>query len=584
MTKRTMPFVFLVMMVGLLAPQRTLPRNLNIFLMYTDDQRWDTLCVGPHGLTEICALPAEDHPMPFIEEIAADGQLFTNAFASTPNCCPARASLLSGGFYAHHHGVLTNDRPNGSVYDFVDTTTLATLLQEQGYKTALIGKYMNRYQEYVDENGLYVPPGWDLFLAFYNTVETEIGPYRFVEGSSTPTSSSTGVFVDVNDGTYLADYMRARAIQFINDNCCDTPIFLFFSTHGPHPPAVPAPRHTAEGLYADFVYRDRSWGEEDLSDKPAYVQREDLYWTPGLDDTLHVDMLRSLQALDEAAEAIISTFNQLGEGSQTVMLFGSDNGYLWQEHKTVGKRKPYEESIRVPLILHLPGFAPSEIEALVSPNIDLGPTILDIAGVYPAGVTFDGRSLLPLVQDPNTPWRAALLLETYAVADAPAWTGIRTSEYKYVEYVTGERELYDLAADPYEMENKVRDPAYAAVVADMAAGMRSLGIGLFILTQNFPDPQTADLPTGYLGQDYSFQLFARGGLTPYIWNYYQDAAYCTGDLPPGLTVSAEGLINGAPSETGVWEFCVQVQDSSVSPQPGNTQPQAVILKVSLAAQ
>ncbi|MEW5987482.1 MAG: sulfatase-like hydrolase/transferase, partial [Chloroflexota bacterium] len=564
----------------------------NVIVILTDDQRWDTLCANQYGMSAICQLPAPDRPMPVVEsELIANGVLFTNALSTNPACCPARASLLSGGFHSHHTNVLSNRLPNGSVQQFTDTTTIATLLQQQGYQTALIGKYLNGYTALVDEGTGegYVPPGWDSFYGSY-IQEDWLASLEFVVGSSTAEGPGTGIIQAITDGTYLTDYERDRALDFINTTCpgqsCAAPFFLYLSLEAPHDPATPAARHAA--LFTDVIYQERGWGElpdDDLTDKPLHVQNNGPTWTPGADDAFHQDQLRSLRAVDEAVAAILDTLEQKNLLSNTVIIFASDNGYLWGEHKLEGKFTPYEESIRVPLVIRKDGVAPHLEDALVSLNLDLGPTILELAQVTPIGS--DGDSLLPLLNDPSLPWRDSLLLERFSdggesAPDLPSWTGIRTADnWKYIEYAAGERELYDLTADPYELNSQHANPAYATVLANLAADLSQLSPGVVILDDSLPDPQTIDLPGATLNQPYDFQFYARGGNGQYVWSVFLDTGNCTGSLPAGLSLGADGHLTGSPTQAGAWEVCIQVADTSQSPQPGNSRPQAYVKKYRL---
>ncbi len=569
-------------------PEGPLGEPPNIVVVLTDDQRWDTLCGGPEELAEICQLPPEEHPMPTVEALMAQGVAFSNAFATNPTCCPSRASLLSGGFYSHHTNVLTNEPPIGGAQLFSDTVSIATLLQEQGYQTALIGKYLNGYEQLVaDLQEAYIPPGWDRFVVPIVRSPDWMSYFEIVIGSSTFDAPGTGRQIIVDRGIYATDYERTQALRFINDTCqfqsCEAPFFLLLSVPAPHEPAIPAPRHA--DLYPDYAYRDRGWGEQpdgDLTDKPVYVQASGEGWSPGEEDELHRNQLRSLKAVDEALQAIVQTLSRKGLLSTTVLIFASDNGHLWGEHKLEGKFKPYEESIRVPLIIRVPGIAPRQEAKLVSVDLDLGPTILEMAGVSP--LASDGMSLLPLLSDPEVPWRDALLLEHFGgLGIIPTWAGIRTEDqWKYVEHTTGEVELYDLQSDPYELESKHLDPEYADRMAALAARLQQLGRGVAIRTDNLPDPQKLALPNGFVGEFYNFQLVAWGGNGEYLWSIRLDEEGCAQEVPPGLVLEASGLLTGTPTQGGFWQFCVKVEDTSQSPQPGNTRPQEYILLFNLA--
>ncbi|MBI1801075.1 MAG: lamin tail domain-containing protein, partial [Chloroflexi bacterium] len=271
----------------------------------------------------------------------------------------------------------------------------------------------------------------------------------------------------------------------------------------------------------------------------------------------------------------------------TVIIFGSDQGVFWGEHQipTGDKYMPYEETLRAPLIMLYPNAAHAVVEQMVALDLDVAPTILEVAGVSPG--SSDGMSLLPLVNDPNAAWRDRLLFQggfgfQYGVS---TWAAIRTPDnWKYVEYTTGEKELYHLDAtdDPYELQSKDKDPLYQSMLNTLAGELAQLNRGIAVRSDNMSEPLTGTLPAGTAGQPYSFTLMAWGGNGTYLWSYDGGDVGCGGALPPGLTVNANGLLNGTPSRTGQWKFCVQVQDNSISPQPGNGRPQIHITQVSLS--
>jgi len=560
-------------------------RPWNIVLIMTDDQRWDTLCGGEGQLSEICQLPIEERPMPTIENLMTEGVVFTNAFVTAPICCPSRASLISGGYYAHHTNVLENGWPNGGAAEFADTVTIGTLLQDRGYKTAIIGKYLNQYHKLWGGDEPYIPPGWDNFTVRVGEALSSLEePYYFVIGSSSSTEPGTGVVETIDDGTYITDYIREKALDFIDEICqgqgCDSPFFLFFTPEAPHRPAIPPPRHA--DLFSDFIYRERGWGEQpdgNVSDKPIYVQRAAESWIPDEEDELYRNQLRSLRAVDEAISAIIMRLEEKHLLEETVFIITSDNGVLWGEHKLTNKMKPYEECIRVPLIVKIPGIEPRNEEKLVSVDLDVAPTVLELAGVR--GVGSDGMSLWPLIVDPDLEWRHELLIQQFGRV-VPTWAAIRTDDnWKYVEYVTGERELYDLGEDPFELNSKHGEPEYENIMADLARRLQGLGRGLAITRDNLPNPQTYRLPTGVPGQPYSFQLGAWGGNGDYTWSLHIEQPACGQALPPGLELAEKGVIAGTPSQAVRRYFCLKVEDTSESPQPGNDRPQSHIERFSL---
>lgn len=414
----------------------------NIVLIVTDDQRWDTLSY-----------------MPVVNELlVAHGVTFTNAFVTTPLCCPSRASILTGQ-YAHHHGVQLNGYP-GAIFSFDDSVTLATMLSGAGYTNGLFGKYLNAYDLYVDELGYpYVPPGWDSWFAFVARDDIEAYYYGY-----TVNDDGAIVAYDFDENDYSTDVLAEEAAAFID--AANEPFFAHISTWAPHSWPVPAQRHA--GMFDGIApWRPLSFNEPDVSDKPVWVHS-----LPPLDearvDTLRQGQLETLRAVDDLVRIIMATLADRGLLDKTAVIFTSDNGNHWGEHRWLRKGAPYEESIRVPLIVRPPAGnaslnVPSTVSSLVL-NLDLAPTILDIAGVtLPYPLSLDGRSLREVG---SADWRTHFTIEAWHGESYPInnWVGLRTSRWKFVRHETGEAELYDLLQDPYELENHIGRPEASAIV------------------------------------------------------------------------------------------------------------------------
>lgn len=427
------------------------PVRPNVILILTDDQRWDSL-----------------QEMPIIRDrLMPQSIVFNNAFATTPLCCPSRASILTG-LYAFRHGVLTNGGPLGGAGNFNDARTLATELKRQtNYATGYIGKYLNGYFSLSP----YIPPGWDSWQAvsIYRTAE-----YKMYFDYSI---NEDGVIVDYGlaESDYSTDVFVQRAVDFITAPR-ETPYFLHLGLYGPHNPQVPAPRHA--GLYADYdPPRPPNFNEEDISDKPAWLAE-----LGPLDiervDGIQRDTLETLQSVDDAVGTILDTLESTGQISNTVVILTSDNGFAMGEHRIVGKLCPYDECLRVPLVIRHPTVAPTVVNRLVL-NIDLPATIATIAGIQNGYGFIDGVSLSKLLT-PGFTWRSDFLIENWnnpggdLGALIPDYKGVRTAQWKYVEYGTGEMELYDLVNDPYELENVVDDPDNAATLAALQARLDEL--------------------------------------------------------------------------------------------------------------
>ena len=273
------------------------------------------------------------------------------------------------------------------------------------------------------------------------------------------------------------------------------------------------------------------------------------------DDATVRKQLSSLQAVDRSVGAIFDRIEQMGKLDRTVFIYTSDNGYLWGEHRCWAKGRPYEESLRVPFVLVMPGIQPRSDDHLVVANLDIGPTILELAE---NARTTDGLSLVPILRNSDAPWRGDFLIEnfgfTFLDGRGYLWAGLRTKdqdgEWKYVEYGGGEKELYDLVNDPYEAENLSLDPAHQETMAELAAKLdASRGLAIYDVAA----------PQGIVGEKYTFQITARGGKQPYSWSIVK------GILPQGLTFDEHaGLISGTPAKVETREIAVEVRDSSVS--------------------
>ena len=500
---------------------------LNVVVIKTDDQRWDTLWA-----------------MPLVQEhLVRRGVLFRNAFVSSPLCCPERASFLAGGFHTHNTGVLTNELPNGGALKFFDTDTLPVRLQRAGYRTAMIGKYLNDYVLLQP----YIPPGWTTFIQA--TGGTDWTVYPATIGSSTPDAPAQGVEVQMSQ--YLTDFLQAQAVNFIREADA-SPFFLYLAPFAPHTPAIPAPDDAA--LFANYLYRARGYKEDDVSDKP-YGQDSIPRYDTALRDALHRRQLQSLQAVDRAVGAVVQELERRGQLEQTLLVFTSDNGYLWGEHWQEGKVQPFEESIRVPLVVRMPGVLPREDARLIVANLDVPTTIFEVAGI-PRTDT-DGQSLWPLLLDPQREWRSEFLIESYSAHKKWFWAGLRTDRYKYVEYATGPKMLFDLLQDTYELQNQIDNPAVQSLVQTLAARLDTLK-GLAVIS---PPP-----PPGTVGLHFAWQLAAWGGAQPYLW------ALVEGSLPPGLTLERDTeRVAGTPTQAGTFSTRIQATDASVSPYSGGPQ-------------
>jgi N-acetylglucosamine-6-sulfatase len=422
----------------------------NFILILTDDQDEASLAHMP----KVQAL------------LVKQGISFSQAFVTTPLCCPSRASILRGQ-YSHNHQVLHNLTARGGYARFHElgneTSTLATWLDDAGYETMLIGKYLNGYQGAGQQRD-YIPPGWDAWASW----NPNPGLYYDYKLNYNRTLSSYDQ--EVND--YSTDVFSSFALQFLEKQARgNAPFFLYINPLAPHTTraapepwtAIPAPRHV--GAFADLTMPlSPSFNEADVSDKARRV-RDLPPLTPeqiGATERVYRSRLQSLLAVDDMVEAIVKKLESLGKLDSTYILFTSDNGFHVGEHRAFqGKELPYEEDLHVPFVLRGPGIPPHETRDQLVLNLDIAPTLADLAkATIPSFV--DGRSLAPLFLETlpeNFSWRQAFLFEAWRnLKDDTlvlSYQGIRTETEKYIAwaYPENETELYDLVQDPYELES-----------------------------------------------------------------------------------------------------------------------------------
>jgi N-acetylglucosamine-6-sulfatase len=415
----------------------------NIVVVQTDDQRWDTL----QWMSNVQ------------QSLVSQGVSFTNSFVNSPGCTPSRATFLTGE-YAHHHGVVSVWSPPLIGHD---SSTIATWLHSAGYKTGMFGKYLNTYSGYCTTTSCYIPPGWDEWHAF--NVQASYN-YDLIENGVIVHYGSTAA-------DYSTDVLKNKTIDFIQSsiqNSNGRPFFAYLATHGPHGDLsgfpTPAPRHN--NLFLGIApWRPVSYDEEDMSDKStvfstlpraSQVISGGFFTYGSFADAIRRKHLEAIQSIDEAVRDIVTTLKNMGEDQDTVIVFTSDNGLGWGEHRNWGwKGMPHDESIRVPLVIRYPRLitSPRQEIHLVS-NTDLAPTLAELAGTQPTTV-IDGKSFVPFLRGESIPsWRTYFLVEEGDIINSVPGTtfySIRTDAWKYVQYATGEEELFDLTNDPYEMNS-----------------------------------------------------------------------------------------------------------------------------------
>jgi len=384
------------------------PERPNILLILTDDQRArGTLAV-----------------MPKTRRIfQRAGTKYLNAVATTPVCCPSRASILSGR-YAHNHGVTHNhaagqfDRPH----------TVQKVLGDHGYGTAIAGKFLNYWTG--------PPPDFDRWATFQQ-------PPRYLDA----VFDIDGAIQQVPG--YSTTFIERMSLEFLDhfEHSDSDPWFLQVSPFAPHGPALPESRYS-ETSVPDWVGSPAT-GEADVSDKPPYIRRADN--SREAVERFRAGQLRTLMSVDDLVANLFAELDRLGEREDTLAFFLSDNGVLWYEHGARGKSMPYDPSVRLPLLARWPGHLGAGIrDRRIAGNIDIAATIYDALGIQP-GYRVDGRSLL-------TSDRRFIFLEHTPGREGgiPAWNAIWTPEKTYVRYVDGRREYYG-PNDPWQLTNLYND-------------------------------------------------------------------------------------------------------------------------------
>jgi arylsulfatase A-like enzyme len=384
--------------------------------------------------------------MPVVKSrLMAAGATFDNAFVTQSLCCPSRATALRGQ-YSHNHSITANDLPDGGAELFrrrgLDESTFATWLQDSGYRTGLVGKYLNHTEK------RYIPPGWDEWYGM-------IGP------ASDHALNQNGNIRRYSRETLMTEVYKDRSLDFLRratDEDSDPPFLLWAGTYAPHLPADYG-EDAAESYKNTPLPKPPSFNEDDVSDKPEWVRNKPRL-TPEEVSTLqeqHRDRLRSLRDVDEMVGDILALLEDRGELENTYVVFTTDNGLQSGQHRLIKKSTPYEEAAGVPLVVRGPGVPAGVVRDQLVINNDFAPTFADWAGVDPPGFV-DGRSLAPVLRSAppaDSAWRTAILNEHELDQrfHIPDYQTVRTNTHAYVQWKTGERELYDLRKDPFQLEN-----------------------------------------------------------------------------------------------------------------------------------
>jgi N-acetylglucosamine-6-sulfatase len=410
--------------------------------------------------------------------LTKQGTTFSNYFVTDSLCCPSRASLLRGQ-YPHNHQVLSNRQPEGGFEKFYklgrEQSTIATWLHDAGYRTVLLGKYLN---EYPGKESLKEPPGWDEWYALMYR-QDKYFDYRMDE-------NGRAVSYGHEASDYGTDVLAVKTVDFIGRTAVsgNQPFFIYLAPSAPHMPATPAPRHEKEFLNATAP-RTPAFNESDVSGKPAWLRARAPLSSQEIAkiDRIYRKRLQSMLAVDDMVEKIVMALQDHGLLKQTYIFFTSDNGFHFGEHRlNAGKGTAYDEDIRVPLIVRGPGVPAGRTLQHLALNIDIAPTLAELAGAR-ASSFVDGESLRRLLTHapPSArAWREDFGVEHRAhpnaknpVSGLPSYAALRTKDHLYVEYATGERELYDLSADPHELRN-LAGSAAAGLLARLSKRLSTL--------------------------------------------------------------------------------------------------------------
>lgn len=443
----------------------------NVVLIVADDHRYDALGCAGHAFLKT----------PHLDALARGGTLVKNAFVTTSLCSPSRASILTG-VYAHRHRVIDNNNPVPPGLTF-----FPQYLQAAGYETAFVGKW------HMGSNSDDPQPGYSHWVSF--------------KGQGTYWPNSNGLNVNgqkVAQKGYLTDELTDYAVEWLAGRSSDKPFMLHLAHKAVHTDFLPrdandregkllvpggegrmgfvaAPRHA--GRYASEPFlppASMPFTRKNYADKPMWVTNRknsrhgvDVPFGNEVDiPTIYRQYMEALLAVDESVGRIVETLKQKSLLDSTLFIYMGDNGYAWGEHGMIDKRSAYEESMRIPLIVHCPDLIkPGTDVPQMLANIDIGPTILEVAGLRaPAGL--DGQSFLPLLQGNSTSWRSELLYEYYWEWNfpmTPTIHALRSDRYKYIRpYGLWDiEELYDLEAEAREITNLALDPSHKATVANM---------------------------------------------------------------------------------------------------------------------
>jgi len=423
------------------------PRNV-IFIL-TDDHRYDFM--GFTGKVPWLKTPNMD-------KLAAEGAWFKNAFVTTSLCSPSRASILTGQ-YSHTHTIVDNKAPDPG-----NLTFFPQYLKAAGYQTAFFGKWHMGGETDAPRPGF---THWESFKGqgvYYN-----------------PSLNIDGKQVAYKDSTYITDLLTEHTVKWLEGRDKEKPFFVYLSHKAVHSGFMPAKRH--KGMYKNKkytlpvtydqtktgAYRDLKWPEWVAQQRISWHGVDYMYNSNDDINTMVQDYCETLMGVDESIGTVMNYLKKAGLGESTLVIYMGDNGFSWGEHGLIDKRHFYEESVKVPFLVHCPELVKGgTVVTRMVQNVDIAPTCLEMAGLKKPEY-MPGYSIAQLLKGDESNWRDRIFYEyywEYAFPMTPTMFGVRTDQYKYIRYqgIWDRNEFYDIQNDPDEMYNLIEKPELQQVI------------------------------------------------------------------------------------------------------------------------
>jgi arylsulfatase A-like enzyme len=447
------------------AAVRVKPRNV-IFVL-VDDLRYDAMGFLTPGLKT-----------PNIDFLARNGVYFKNAAVTSALCSPSRATILTGQSPRNHRVV---DNIHSSEEGLV---FFPQYLKQGGYQTAFFGKW------HMGSDTDAPRPGFDRWVSFRG--QGTYWPTQGPPGRSSATARRETLNVDgqrVPRKGYITDELTDYAMDWLDRGRDKSkPFFLYLSHKAVHSDVSTTEQYKTQ--YSDLEINlpaSMANTDENNRGKPMWVRNQRNSWH-GVDFPYHTDkpvkemvrdVYRTLSPVDDSLGRILDYLRKNKLEKETMVVFYSDNGFMYGDHGLIDKRAAYEPSIRVPMLVYAPGLLPrGSVNNAVIRNLDLAPTFLDVAGVSPPK-QMEGESFLPVAQGKKTSeeWNKRDFVYEYywewAFPHTPTTFAIERDRIKYIQYqgVWDTEELYDLQKDPKEMNNLIGDPAYLEQKIALRSGL-----------------------------------------------------------------------------------------------------------------